>query len=55
MAEPLIITAGSRPVYEIVKSDDGLTVTIREAQNHEHKIDLISSVIPTLIRMLQKL
>jgi hypothetical protein len=47
-----VIHAGSRPVYEIVKSVDGLTITIRLAQHPEQKIDLISSVIPTLIQIL---
>ncbi len=48
-----VITAGSHEVYEVVKSEDGLTITIREAGNHDHKIELISSVLPTLIRALK--
>jgi hypothetical protein len=50
-----VIAAGSRPVYEVVTSEDGLTITIREAENHEHKIVLLSSVLGTLIRTLQGL
>jgi hypothetical protein len=48
------IFAGSHPVYEVVKSADGLTVTIRSAEDHNKKIDLISSVVGTLINTLQK-
>ena len=47
------IYAGSHSVFQVVKSEDGLTVTIRLTENHDHKIDLISSVVPTLIRVLQ--
>lgn len=46
------IYAGRHPIYEVVKSEDGLTVTIRSAENHDHKIDLISSVVGTLIDVL---
>jgi hypothetical protein len=49
-----VIRAGSHPVYEVVKSEDGLTVTIRSAENHEEKIDLMSSVVGTLINVLQE-
>lgn len=48
-----VITAGSRDVYEVIKSGDGLKVTIRESQNHDHKIELLRSVLPTLIKILQ--
>jgi len=48
------IYAGSHPVYEVVKSADGLTVTIRLAENHDEKIDLMSSVLGTLIQTLRE-
>jgi len=48
------IFAGSHPVYDIVKSADGLTITIRSTEDHSKKIDLISSVVETLIRTLQE-
>ena len=48
------IYAGSHPVYEVVKSEDGLTVTIRLAENRNEKIDLMSSVIGTLIQTLKE-
>ncbi len=50
-----VITAGRHDVYEVVKSEDGQRLTIREAQNHDHKIELISSVIPTLIQVLREI
>jgi hypothetical protein len=39
-----VIAAGSRPMYEVVKSADGSTVTIRAAGNHDNNIALTSSV-----------
>jgi hypothetical protein len=50
-----VISAGSNPVYEVVVSEDRQTVTIREADNPERNIELISSVVGTLISVLQKL
>ena len=47
--------AGRHPVYDIVKSEDGLTITIRSSEDHTKKIDLISSVVGTLIDVLQKM
>lgn len=49
------IYAGSDPVYEVVKSEDGLRVTIRSAEDHSKKVDLMSSVVGTLISVLQEL
>lgn len=49
-----VIYAGSHPVYEVVKSADGLTVTIRLAEHPEEKVELMSSVVGTLIDMLQE-
>ncbi len=48
------ITAGSREVYELVESEDGLYLTIRDAANHDHQIRLTSSVVPILIQALKK-
>jgi bifunctional ADP-heptose synthase (sugar kinase/adenylyltransferase) len=50
-----VIAAGSREVYEVVESGDGLLVTIRMAANHDHKIELANSAIPALIGALQKI
>jgi len=49
------IVAGGHPVYDIVKSEDGLTITIRSSEDHTQKIDLISSVLGKLIATLQKI
>jgi hypothetical protein len=49
------IVAGRHPVYDIVKSADGLTITIRSTEDHSKKIDLISSVVGTLVRSLQEI
>jgi hypothetical protein len=49
-----VIRAGRHDVCEVVKSEDGLTVTIRSAENHDDKIDLMSSVVGTLIEVLQE-
>jgi hypothetical protein len=49
------IFAGRHPVYDIVKSADGLTITIRSTEDHSKKIDLISSVVGTLVRTLQEI
>ncbi len=50
-----VITAGSKPIYEVEKSEDGTKVTIRFAENHENKFELAASVVPELINALQKL
>ncbi len=56
MAERIqTISAGSTPIYEIIECDDGVSVIIREAENHDHHVTLASSVIPTLIQMLQRI
>jgi len=49
------IAAGSREQYEVVRSEDGLKIAIRYAQNHEKKIELDAGAVPELIRALQKL
>jgi hypothetical protein len=49
------IAAGSKELYEVVKSEDGLKVTIRYAQNPEKKIELDAGAVPELIGALQKL
>ncbi len=49
------IAIGKREIYEVEKSEDGLNVTIRMAENPETKFELIGSAIPDLIKVLQKL
>jgi hypothetical protein len=48
------VTAGRHPVYDVVKSADGMTITIRSSEDHTKKIDLIPSVVDTLVRILQE-
>lgn len=56
MAEKLIkITAGNKEVFEVMKSADGQTVTVRLASNHENKMVFPSSVMGTLINALRDL
>lgn len=50
-----VIAAGSRLTYEVVESEDGLSVTIRHAEDHEDNIVLIRSVIPTLVNVLREI
>lgn len=49
------IFAGRHPVYDIVKSADGGTITIRHSEDHTKKIELIASVVGTLINTLQEI
>lgn len=49
-----IIRAGSFPLYEIVQSNDKLFVTIREPNNSNRGIKVLSSVVPMIIEALQQ-
>jgi hypothetical protein len=49
------IAVGEREIYEVEKSEDGLNVTIRMAENPERSFVVIGSVVPDLIKVLQKL
>jgi len=42
-------------VYEIVESEDGLYVTIRDAHNRERQVRLERSAIPALVGALRKI
>lgn len=48
------IHAGSSPIYEIVVSGDRLRVFLRHADDHSQQIGLISSAIPSIIAVLNK-
>jgi hypothetical protein len=55
MAEQVfVVAAGSRPICEIVKSEDGQTLTIRSASNHNQAIAMPSSIVHALIGALQE-
>jgi len=47
-----IISAGSKPVYEIVDIEG--KIRIRPVENNEEYIDLNATVLPILIEMLQE-
>jgi hypothetical protein len=49
------IAAGSKEIYEIEKSEDGLTVTFRIAGNPEKNFVVAGSAIEDLIKVLRKL
>jgi hypothetical protein len=53
---PNIITVRtSSGVYEIVESEDGHHVTLREAGNRERQLKFESSAIPAIVTALRKL
>jgi hypothetical protein len=55
MAEQVfVVTAGDRPIYEVVKSEDGHTLTIRSAANHTHAVSMPSSAVHALIGALRQ-
>jgi len=55
MAETIVetISAGRHPVYDVLVTESG-SIRIRHSEDHQKHIDLISSVVPTLVNALQK-
>lgn len=47
------ILVGTANLYEVVEHEDGVSMSLRETENHEHKVRLLKSVLPTLIKKLQ--
>ncbi len=47
------VAAGNTPIYEVVKSEDGLTLTIRLVSNPTHGISMPSGAVYALIGALQ--
>ena len=41
--------------YEVVESEDGLYVTIREVGNREHQVRLPRSAVPKLVKVLTEI
>lgn len=41
--------------YEVVESEDGLYVTIRESSNRERQVRLPRTVIPKLLKILREI
>jgi len=53
MAEQVfVVFARSRPLYEVVKSEDGSTLTIRSTSKLGHVISMPSEAVPSLIDAL---
>jgi hypothetical protein len=48
-----VVTAGGRPLYEVVKSDNGLELTIRSVLSPDRAIKMPSSAVDALIGALQ--
>lgn len=57
MPEKLLNTiyAGSTPVYEIVESDDGLTITVRSADSPDNQLRMIRTAVGTLVDALRRI
>jgi hypothetical protein len=49
-----VIAPGNTPIYEVVKSEDGLSLTIRSAANHDYAISMPSSAVDVLISALNE-
>jgi hypothetical protein len=57
MPERLLNTifAGARPVYEIVESTDGLTITVRSAESPDNQLRMIRTACGALAEALKKI
>lgn len=49
-----VVEAGTTPVIEVVKSEDGLSLTIRVASNHDRSVTMPSSAVYALISALRR-
>jgi hypothetical protein len=56
MPETLLNTiyAGEQPVYEIVESEDGRTITVRSADSPDNQLRMIRTAVGTLADALRK-
>jgi hypothetical protein len=48
------ISAGSYSMYQIVDPGDGVSIILRETEDPKGQVQLMKSVIPVLIRVLQE-
>jgi hypothetical protein len=48
------ISAGSHSMYQIVDPGDGVSIILRETEDPKGQVQLMKSVIPVLIRVLQE-
>jgi hypothetical protein len=49
------IYAGSRPVYEIAESADGLTITVRSAESPDNQLRIIRTAVGVVADALMKI
>ena len=49
------IYAASTPVYEIVESEDGLTITVRSVESPDNQLRMIRTAVGTLADALRKI
>jgi hypothetical protein len=56
MAETLLNTiyAGARPVYEIVESEDGRTITVRSSDSPDNELRMLRTAVGALADALRK-
>jgi hypothetical protein len=56
MAETLLNTiyAGARPVYEIVESEDGRTITVRSSDSPDNELRMLRTAVGALAEALRK-
>lgn len=47
-----IVQFGSRPMYEVVEPEDGVSVVIRYAGNHNEQLTLLRCSLPALAKVL---
>jgi len=57
MPEKILNTvyAGSTPVYEVVESEDGLTITVRSADSPDNQLRMIRTAVGTVADALRKI
>jgi hypothetical protein len=49
------IYAGSTPVYEILESEDTLTITVRSAESPDNQLRMIRTAVGALADALRKI
>jgi hypothetical protein len=56
MPETLLNTiyAGARPVYEIVESEDGRTITVRSSDSPDNELRMLRTAVGALADALRK-
>ena len=57
MAKTLLNTiyASARPVYEIVESEDGRTITVRSADSPDNQLRMLRTAVGTLADALREI